>query len=153
MSVVVAEDGVGVAVAVLSGASQIVPALLYTGYAVLLVFREADDGDVQESIYMTYLLFQWSRWDYKYLQKALEPDCKVLFSKDYKQRVLRYLSGSIPVVRMSKKDDTIVCWYDVQAVLCWWICHLLRLKKVYHLYQYPAQTEADDEEPRGFVFV
>lgn len=78
---------------------------------------------------MTYLLFQWSRWNYGYLQKAFGQDCKVLFSKDYKQRVMRYLSGSIPVVRKSKKDDTIVCWYDAQAVLCWWICHLLRLKR------------------------
>ncbi len=78
---------------------------------------------------MTYLLFQWSHWDYEYLQRALGPDCRVLFSKDYKQRVLRYLSGSIPVVWRSKKDDTIVCWYDVQAVLCWWICHLLHLKR------------------------
>ena len=78
---------------------------------------------------MKYLLFQWSHWDYKYLQRALGPDCRVLFSKDYKQRVLRYLSGSIPVVWKSKKDDTIVCWYDVQAVLCWWICHLLRMRR------------------------
>ena len=78
---------------------------------------------------MTYLLFQWSYWDHEYLQKALGPDCVVLFSKDYKQRVLRYLSGSIPAVRKSKRGDTIVCWYDVQAVLCWWICHLLRLKR------------------------
>lgn len=52
-----------------------------------------------------------------------------MFSKDYKQRVLRYLSGSIPVVRKSEKGDTIICWYDVQAVLCWWICHLLGLKR------------------------
>ena len=64
---------------------------------------------------MTYLLFQWLRWDYEYLQRALGPECRVLFSKDYKQRVLRYLSGSIPAVWRSKKNDTIVCWYDAQA--------------------------------------
>lgn len=26
-------------------------------------------------------------------------------------------------------------------------------EKAYHLYQYFTQTEADDEEPNGFVFV
>lgn len=68
---------------------------------------------------MTYLLFQWSRWDYKYLLKAPEPDCWVLFSKDYKQRVLRYLSGSIPVVRMSKKDDmTDIPYQQFMKCLC-----------------------------------
>lgn len=78
---------------------------------------------------MTYLVFQWARWDYEYLQRGLGPECRVLFSKDYKQRVLRYLSGSIPAVWRSKKNDTIVCWYDMQAVMCWWICHLLCLKR------------------------
>ena len=78
---------------------------------------------------MTYLVFQWARWDYEYLQRGLGPECRVVFSKDYKQRVLRYLSGSIPAVWRSKKNDTIVCWYDMQAVMCWWICHLLGLKR------------------------
>lgn len=44
---------------------------------------------------MTYLLFQWSHWDYKYLQRALGPDCRVLFSKDYKQRVVRQWRDAI----------------------------------------------------------
>ena len=57
MSVVVAENGVGVAVAVLSGAEEAVQTILYTGYAVLLVLRETVNGDLQESICMTYLLF------------------------------------------------------------------------------------------------
>ncbi len=78
---------------------------------------------------MVYLLFQWSRWDYRYLQKELGPDCKVIFSKDYSQRVLRYLNGSVKAVRMSAKGDTIVCWYDAQAVLCWWLCQLFFLKR------------------------
>lgn len=73
---------------------------------------------------MTYILFQWSHWDHKYLKRALGDDCKVIFSKDYRQRVLRYLSGSVEVVRASHKGDTIVCWYDVQAVICWWLCRL-----------------------------
>ena len=73
---------------------------------------------------MTVLLFQWSHWDYKYLQRALGDDCQVIFSKDCRQRVLRYLSGSVRAIRASRKGDTIVCWYDVQAVLCWWMCHL-----------------------------
>lgn len=78
---------------------------------------------------MTYLLFQWPNWDYEYLQKALGPDCKVLFSNNHKQRVLRYLSGSIPAVRESKRDDVLVCWYDAQAVMCWWICSLFFLRR------------------------
>ena len=78
---------------------------------------------------MTYLLFQWSRWDYKYLQNALGKDCQVVFSKDCPQRVLRYLSGVVTVLRLSGSGDTIVCWYDAQAVVCWWLCDLLHMKR------------------------
>lgn len=43
---------------------------------------------------MTYLLFQWSHWDYKYLQRALGPDCRVLFSKDEIDKALKYLKAN-----------------------------------------------------------
>lgn len=78
---------------------------------------------------MKWLLFQWSRWDYKYLQQALGDDCQVVFSKDYSQRILRYLSGVLSVLRKSRRGDTIICWYDAQAVLCWWLCRLLWKKR------------------------
>ena len=44
---------------------------------------------------MTYLLFQWSHWDYQYLKRELGEECWVVFSRDYSQRVLRYLSGVV----------------------------------------------------------
>ena len=74
---------------------------------------------------MTFLLFQWSHWDYKYLQRALGNDCQVIFSNDCRHRVLRYLSGCVRAVCASRDVDTFVCWYDAQAVLCWWLCLLL----------------------------
>ncbi|MGX8714022.1 MAG: glycosyltransferase, partial [bacterium] len=56
-------------------------------------------------------------------------DCQVVFSKDYSQRILRYLSGVLSVLRKSRRGDTIICWYDAQAVLCWWLCRLLWKKR------------------------
>ena len=47
---VVAEDGNGVVLAVLPGAEEAVQTILYSGYAVLLVFRETDARPLQESI-------------------------------------------------------------------------------------------------------
>lgn len=78
---------------------------------------------------MVYLLFHSPKWYCSYLKKELGDDCEVLFSKNHKQRVVRYLFGSIMAVRKSSHDDTIVCWYDAQAVLCWWICRVLFLKR------------------------
>ena len=53
---------------------------------------------------MTYLLFQWSRWDYKHLKRELGEDCLVVFSRNYSLRVLRYLSGVVKVLKLSKGD-------------------------------------------------
>jgi len=78
---------------------------------------------------MTFLLFQWSHWDYKYLQETLGEDCQVVFSKDCSQRVLRYLSGVVTALRKSGHGDTIVCWYDAQAVVCWWLCGMLHMER------------------------
>ena len=78
---------------------------------------------------MRYLLFQWSRWPHDYLKQALGEECKVVFSKDYKQRVFRYLSGALLVTLKSGRGDTLVCWYDAQAVVTWWLCRILFLKR------------------------
>ena len=32
------------------------------------------------------------------------------------------------MIKQSTHDDTIICWYDFMAVLCWWLCKL-KLKK------------------------
>ena len=78
---------------------------------------------------MRYLLFQWSRWPHDYLKRELGEDCVVVFSKDCKQRVLRYLSGALSVLRRSSRDDVIICWYDAQAVATWWLCRLFFLRR------------------------
>ena len=78
---------------------------------------------------MRYLVFQWSRWPHSYLKKELGPECGVVFSKNYSQRVMRYLSGAVSVIRQSHRCDTLVCWYDAQAIVTWWLCHLLFLKR------------------------
>ena len=35
------------------------------------------------------------------------------------------------MIKQSTRDDTIICWYDFMAVLCWWLCKLkLEKRKV-----------------------
>lgn len=77
---------------------------------------------------MTFLLFHWSHWEHGYLDRVIHPDA-VVFSKGYRSRFPRNLSGCLRVLKVSHRGDTIICWYDAQAVLCWWICQLLLLKR------------------------
>ena len=37
------------------------------------------------------------------------------------------------MIKQSAEGDTIICWYDFMAVLCWWLCKVLLLRcEVYH---------------------
>ena len=35
------------------------------------------------------------------------------------------VEGARKVLRLSQKGDTLVCWYDFQAVICFLMCKLL----------------------------
>ena len=34
------------------------------------------------------------------------------------------LAACKDVIKQSTEGDTIICWYDFMAVLCWWLCKL-----------------------------
>ena len=44
-------------------------------------------------------------------------------------KLINWILGCIKVLHYSKRNDTIICWYDFQAILCWWICRLFLLKR------------------------
>lgn len=72
---------------------------------------------------MIYLLFDnpgdkkrvsfISEQTFKKIKEVYSPKCKRLF--------VGWLKGCWAVLRLSHHDDTIVCWYDFQAVLCHWL--------------------------------
>lgn len=51
------------------------------------------------------------------------------YSPETNPLIIGWLRGCCTVLRKSKKNDTIICWYDFQAVLCYWICNLFFLKR------------------------
>lgn len=55
--------------------------------------------------------------------------CIECYSPETNILIIGWLLGVFTVLRRSKKSDTIICWYDFQAVLCYWICNLLFLKR------------------------
>lgn len=50
--------------------------------------------------------------------------CKVVGSPVRNILLLQWLEGCMRVMRSSRKNDIIVCWFDFQAVICWWLCKL-----------------------------
>jgi len=47
--------------------------------------------------------------------------CNVVGSPVRSKPFLSWLEGCLKVMRESRKNDVIVCWFDFQAVMCWWI--------------------------------
>lgn len=72
-----------------------------------------------------FLLFDNRSTDKKFISEQLNIPVSVYYSPEYKKKFLGWMIGAIKIIFMSSCDDTIICWYDFQAVLCWWICRLL----------------------------
>lgn len=51
-------------------------------------------------------------------------DTEVHLSPTHHNKYMSWIKGACSVIKKSRKDDTIVCWLDIQAVLCYWLCTL-----------------------------
>lgn len=52
-----------------------------------------------------------------------------LYSPKAGNKLFSWAKSACKSIRLSKKNDIIVCWFDFQGVLCWWFCKLLLRKR------------------------
>lgn len=79
---------------------------------------------------MHYILFDKAKSEiYSFLIKGLGNNCVACYSPETSIAILGWLYGVCTVLRKSKHDDTIICWYDFQAILCFWVSKLLFFKR------------------------
>lgn len=55
--------------------------------------------------------------------------CHLVGSPISKSKYVAWLRGCWRVLKASGSDDVIICWFDFQAVLCWWLCKLTLRKR------------------------
>ena len=73
----------------------------------------------------TYILFDKPQSENKsFISRILNNDSIEINSPKSRNLLISWLKGCLKVLLYSRRNDTIICWYDFQAVLCWWICHL-----------------------------
>lgn len=58
---------------------------------------------------------------YPFLSELLPGQSIRHFSPKIKQKCLSWIAGSWNILRLSKKNDIIICVYDFQAILCYWL--------------------------------
>lgn len=76
---------------------------------------------------MIYLLFDnpgdknaVSFISYKLQERVIE-----VYSPQSNCLIVGWIKGCLKMLRLSHRNDTIVCWYDFQAILCYWLSILL----------------------------
>lgn len=66
-----------------------------------------------------------------FISKLSSLEMKYIGSPKCNKQIVGWLQGCINVLRLSKHGDTIACWYDFQAILCYWLSVLtFRRRKI-----------------------
>lgn len=79
---------------------------------------------------MIYMLFDnpEDKNNMKFLYNYETADIQQVYPPYKCNSVKDMLNVCNDMIKQSTHDDTIICWYDFMAVLCWWLCKL-KLKK------------------------
>lgn len=82
---------------------------------------------------MIYLLFDnpGDKGKVSFISQLIHCEVKEVYSPKSKRLILGWLKGCMKVLNTSHRDDAIICWYDFQAILCYWLCKFtFRRRKV-----------------------
>lgn len=82
---------------------------------------------------MIYLLFDNPNDKEKvsFITNSFSFEIKEIYSPKWDKLIIGWIIGCLTILKLSKSNDTIVCWYDFQAVLCYWLAKLsFRQRKI-----------------------
>ena len=71
---------------------------------------------------MNLLLIDNDTDHYEFLTPGFD---RVIYSPTRSPKVVGWLLGAFSALRLTRRTDTIVCWFDFQAILVWWLGALL----------------------------
>lgn len=78
---------------------------------------------------MNWILFDNTSDDKAFFKKSSSLKYKAISSPDSLSLFFTWFLGAIKSIIVSHRNETIICWFDFQAVLCYWMCMLLRQKR------------------------
>lgn len=75
---------------------------------------------------MVYFLFDnpGDKQRLSFISKKINKEMKDVYSPKCSKLIVGWLKGCLAVLKKSHGNDTIICWYDFQAVLCYWLSKL-----------------------------
>ena len=82
---------------------------------------------------MIYLLFDNPNDKEKvsFITNSFSFEIKEIYSPKWDKLIIGWIIGCLTILKLSKSNHTLVCWYDFQAVLCYWLAKLsFRQRKI-----------------------
>lgn len=75
---------------------------------------------------MVYFLFDnpGDKSRLSFISKIAKRENKEVYSPKCSRLIVGWLKGCLSVLKQSHRNDMIVCWYDFQGVLCYWLSRL-----------------------------
>lgn len=75
---------------------------------------------------MVYFLFDnpGDKSRLSFISKIAKREKKEVYSPKCSRLIVGWLKGCLSVLKQSHRNDMIVCWYDFQGVLCYWLSRL-----------------------------
>lgn len=70
---------------------------------------------------MIYILFDQSEGEYSFISKFWGDEIKEIYSPKKNKKLFSWMAGAIKALLVSRRQDILICWFDFQAILCYWI--------------------------------
>lgn len=73
---------------------------------------------------MNYILFDFPEGKHQteFIARLLGEDTIECYSPKKENKLFSIILSAYSISKRSTKRDTIICWYDFQAILCYWLC-------------------------------
>ena len=63
-----------------------------------------------------------------FLRKGSQTEYILVFPRKKSNSLVQQICDCVGVLRMTKDNDIIICWYDFMGVICWWLSRIHRKK-------------------------
>ncbi len=71
-----------------------------------------------------YMLFDWEKKDVEFIPQKIGFPLHMRYSKKIVSKLLGWIIACWKVLLESKKNDCIICWFDFQGILCFWLARI-----------------------------
>lgn len=75
---------------------------------------------------MIYMLFDnpMDKQNMTFLQKYETASICQIYPSQKCNSIMEMMVTCKKIIKKSEEEDTIICWYDFMAILCWWLCKI-----------------------------